>query len=89
MSLSIEIAQYENLTPTNNKIAFHCRKLKRNGRIDKTYSRDGIVEIVSKDIENGKKIKIMHMKTLHDRFQDFDFGEDPREDHNDSLHSSY
>ena len=24
----------ESLTPTNNKIAFHCRELKRNGRID-------------------------------------------------------
>ena len=79
----------ENLTPTNNKIAFHCRELKRNGRIDKTYSRDGIVQIVSKDIENGKKIKVIHMNALHDRFPDFDFREDEREDHNDSLQSSY
>ena len=46
----------ENLTPTNSKIAFHYRELKRNGRIDKTYSRDDIVQIVSKDIENGNKI---------------------------------
>ena len=29
------------------------------------------------------------MNTLHDRFPDFDFGEDAREDHNDSLQSSY
>ena len=35
----------ENLTPTNSKIVFHCRELKRNGRIDKTYSRDSIVQI--------------------------------------------
>ena len=29
------------------------------------------------------------MNTLHGRFPDFDFGEDAREDHNDSLQSSY
>ena len=70
-------------------MAFHCQELKSNGRIDKTYSWNGIVQIVSKDIENGKKIKIMHMNILHDRFPDFDFGEDAREDHKDSLQSSY
>ena len=79
----------ENLTPTNDKIAFHCRELKRNSRINKRYSRDGILQIVSKDVENGKKIKVIHMNTLHDRFPDFDFGEDAREVHNDSLQSSY
>ena len=67
----------EKLAPiNNNKIAFHCRELKRKGRIDKAYSRDSLVYIVSKDIENAKKIKIVHMNTLHDRFPDFDFGED-------------
>ena len=79
----------ENLTPTNNKIAFHCRELKRSGRINKRYLRDGILQIVSKDIENGKKIKVIHMNTLYDRFPDFDFGEDAREVHNNSLQSSY
>ena len=59
----------ENLTPTNNKIAFHCRELKRNGRIDKINSRDGIVQIFSKDIENGNKIKIVHMKRYMISFQ--------------------
>ena len=77
------------MTPTNNKIALHCWELKHNCRLDKTYSRDGIVQIVSKDIENGKKNTVMHMKMLHDRFPDFDFGEDARGDHNDSLQSSY
>ena len=52
----------ENLTPTKKKIEFHW-ELKRNGRIDKTQSRAGIVQIVSKDIENGKEIKIMHVKS--------------------------
>ena len=63
----------ENLTPTINKIAFHYREPTCNGRIDKIYSRDGIAQIVSKDIENEKKIKITHMNRLHDRFPDFDF----------------
>ena len=79
----------ENLIPTNNKIAFHCWELKHNDRIDKRYSRDGIVQIISKDIENGKKIKVMHMNTLHDRFPDCNFGEYTRKDRNDSLQSSY
>ena len=74
-----------NLTPTNNKIAFHCGKIKQNGRIDKTHSRDGIVQILRKETENGKKIKIMYMNVLHDRFPDFDFGKETWEDHNDSL----
>ena len=79
----------ENLTPANNNIAFHCRELKPNGRIDKTYSRDSTVQIISKDTENGKKIKVMHMNTLHDRFSDCNFGEYTREDRNDSLQSNY
>ena len=31
----------------------------------------------------------MHMNTLHDRFPDFDFGEDAREDQIDSLQLIY
>ena len=46
------------------------------------------MQITSKDIENGKKVKVIHMNTLCDRFPDFDFGEDGRDDHNDSLQSS-
>ena len=66
----------DNLTPTNNKIAFHFQKLKFNGRIDKKYSRNGIVQIVSKNIEIEKKIKIMPMNKLRGSFPDFDSGED-------------
>ena len=43
----------------NNKIAFHCRKLKRNGQIDKIYSRDGVIHIASSNIRDGKVIKIL------------------------------
>ena len=48
----------------NNKIAFHCRKLKRNGQIDKTYSRDGVMHIASSNIRDGKAIKILNMSML-------------------------
>ena len=90
MSSSDKIFINENLTPMNNKIAFHCRKLKRNGQIDKTYSRDGVIHIASSNIRDGKVIKILHMSMLLDIFPDFDFGPDAREEeHNDSLQSSY
>ena len=90
MSSSDNIFINENLTPMNNKIAFHCRKLKRNGQIDKTYSRDGVIHIASSNIRDGKVIKILHMSMLLDIFPDFDFGPDAREEeHNDSLQSSY
>ena len=37
LSSSDNIFINENLTPMNNKIVFHCWKLKRNGQIEKTY----------------------------------------------------
>ena len=46
------------------------------------------MQITSKNIENGKKVKVMHMNTLYHRFPDFNFGEDARDDNNDSLQSS-
>ena len=42
-----------------------------------------IVQMVSKYIEDGKKIKIIHMNKLHDKFRHFDFIEYAQEDHND------
>ena len=33
----------ENLTPMNNKLAFYCRKLDRDGYVEKTFSRKGVV----------------------------------------------
>ena len=70
----------------NNEIAFHCRKLIRNGQIDKTYSRDWVIHIISSNIRDGKVIKIIHMSMLLNIFPDFDFGPDARgEEHNESL----
>ena len=83
----------ENLTKANNFIAYNCRKLKRNGEIEKTYSRDGIIHISNNKIRNGKAIKILHMNTLFEMFPAYDFGVDSRgesqEEHDDSLQSSY
>ena len=80
----------ENVTPMNNKIAFHCRKLQRNGQIDKTYSRDGVIHIASSNIRDWKVIKILHMSMPLDIFPDFDFGPDAREEErNGSLQSGY
>ena len=53
--------------------------------LTKHIQENGIVQIFNKDIKNGKKIKVMNMNTLDDRFQDFDFDKDAQEDHNDSL----
>ena len=89
MSSSDNIFINENLTPMNNKIAFHCRKLKCNGQVDETYSGDGVIHIASSNID-GKVIKILHMSMLLDIFPDFDFGPDAKEEeHNDSLQSSH
>ena len=83
----------ENLTKTNNLIAYNCRKLKRNGMIDKSYSREGVMHISSPQISNGKVIKVLHMNTLFDLFPEYDFNEEVRgenqQEHDDSLQSSY
>ena len=47
------------------------------------------MQIVSKNIEIEKEIKIIPMNKLRGSFPDFDSGEDAWEDYNDSLHSSY
>ena len=54
-------------------------------------THDGIVQIMSENISNGKPLKIFHMKTLCELFSDFDFGDDAakEEDPNVSVQSSY
>ena len=76
----------ENLTPMNNKLAFYCRKLKRDGYIEKTFLREGVVCIRGSSIENGKTIKVLHFKTLFEYFPNFDFSDDNL--HNTSVQSS-
>ena len=48
----------ENLTPTNSKLAFNCRNLKRDVEIEKCYTINGIVHIV----KNNKLMKLYHLK---------------------------
>lgn len=80
----------ENLTRSNGKIAFHSRNLKRSSKIEKCYTKDGVVHIAGGQLENGKVMKILHLNTLLELFPEFDFGENVREeDHNVSIQSSY
>ena len=90
LSNSSDIFINENLTPTNSKFAFHCWKLKREGFVDRNFSRDGVLCITSKNVQNGKTIKVLHFNTLVDLFPNFDFGEvNLSDDHNVSVQSSY
>ena len=50
----------ENLTPTNESIAYNCRKLKCSGLIHGCFPRDGIVRI--KRQEKDRPVKIFHME---------------------------
>ena len=77
----------ENLTPMNNKLAFYCRKLKRDGYIEKTFLREGVVCIRGSSIGNGKTIKVLNFNTLFEYFPNFDFSDDNL--HNTSVQSSY
>ena len=63
----------ENLTPVNNKIAYNCRKLKRQNLILKTYTINGTVHIVSNNIKRGKPVKVLHMQTLFNLFPDVEY----------------
>ena len=81
LSNSSDIFINENLTLANSKLAFHCRKLKREGFV---------VCITSKNVQNGKTIKVLHLNTLVDLFPNFDFGEvNSSDDHNVPVQSSY
>ena len=59
----------ENLTPVNNKIAYNCRKLKRQNLILKTYTINGTVHIVSNNIKRGNQLKFFTCKCSSIYFQ--------------------
>ena len=63
----------ENLTDYNNKIAFYCKKLKQAPLVEKHYSRDGVVHIVTNDGWRDKVTKVIHMNQLLELFPDFIF----------------
>ena len=56
----------ENLTFMNETLAFHERKLKREGHIFSSYTRNGVVFI--KKSERSKPITIPSLKTFYDQF---------------------
>ena len=60
----------ENLTPENNRISYHCRKLKRDGKISKTYTSKGTNIICCNILENGKPQKVYHVNDLCVMFPD-------------------
>ena len=69
----------ENLTPENNKIAYHCQKLKRDGTRSKTYTLNGTNIICCNILENGKPQKVHHVNDLCIMFPDNNFGNDDRD----------
>ena len=83
----------ENLTPRNNKIAYHCGKLKRDGAILKTYTSNGTNIICYYILENGKPQKLHHFNDFCVRFLDINFGNNDNDYSgdlaNESLQSSY
>ena len=83
----------ENLTPENNKIADHCRKLKGDGTISKTYTSSGTNIICCNLIKDGKPQKVYHVNDLCEMFPDNDFGNDDNDYSgdlaNESLQSSH
>ena len=80
----------ETLTLENNKIFSPCWQLKCCGLIEKMYSQDCMVQVMSPNIPNQKVHKIYHFNSLSKLFPGFNFVEDSREeDHDVSLQSSY
>ena len=61
----------ENLSEGNNKIAFFCWKLKREGVILNTYSVNGIIRLSCNKISNGRVQKVPHISYLFEHFPDF------------------
>ena len=61
----------QNLSDYHNKIAFHCRELRRKRLIDSTWAYGGEVFIKIRD--NGNKEEIKHLSQLTRKFPDHDF----------------
>ena len=91
--LNATIFLNESLTLENNKIAYHCQKLKRNGTISKTFTTNGTKTICCNILGNGNHQKVYHINDLCVMFPDINFSNnyndysgDPA---NESLQSSY
>ena len=64
----------QKLSDYNNKIAFHCRELKRKRLIDSTWAYVG--KAFMKIQENGNKEEIKHLSQLTRTFADHIFNFD-------------
>ena len=64
--VNTKIFANENLTFKNETLAFHGRKLKPEGRIFSSYTRNGVVFI--KKSERSNPIKIPSLKTFYGQF---------------------
>ena len=64
----------QKLSDYNNKIAFHCRELKRKRLIDSTWAYVG--KAFMKIQENGNKEEIKHLSQLTRTFPDHIFNFD-------------
>ena len=91
--LNATIFLNESLTLENNKIAYHCQKLKRDGTISKTFTTNGTKTICCNILGNGNPQKVYYVNDLCVMFPDINFSNnyndyagDPA---NESLQSSY
>ena len=63
----------ENLTHSNQRLAWKCRKLKRASKIHSSWSSKGIVKL--RRTMNERPISIMHDSDITDLYPDFVFRE--------------
>ena len=80
----------ENLTLVYSRIAYDCRKLKRQNLISKTYTTNDMVHLISNNIKRGKPVKVLHMQTLLNLFPvEFKASNNEEEDVNELANESY
>ena len=62
------------LTPYKAKIAYHCRQLKKKGKINKLFTKKGIIKVGYDEKDEGPQWKtISHIDELKELFPDFVF----------------
>ena len=79
----------ENLSEGNNKIAFFCWKLKREGVILNTYSVNGIIRLSCNKISNGRVQKVPHISYLFEHFPDFGLEDNENADESSLAKNHY
>ena len=73
----------ENLSPYSNKLAYHCRQLKRSKLIYNTYTVDGVNHIVR--TRNETPFKILHMTKLFELYPHFAFNTNEVSNNDDEV----